>query len=464
MRRGRRRGKIRSLRNPCCLCPFHLVPTLSLPLFISLTLNLSFSRVLRLDGEDGDQPSTELSSAWGTDGAVREPPRDRRPPAAGGVPKARRGFEAEYGGRSGSPGNRHRGHDEEGASGTREGMGVQAGVARRRVHTGWLGDFGPAHTHTVREMADDGQDYGESADGDGSEGGSGGGGDGGVGGAAMRQRAVAVALGQFGFERDRAHKGKNEEEEEGGGEEEKEQGRQAGTEMYTEEKEESEGGDEEGRRRRRSPHVENSGQASMSRRTGDDDHLDGSDGLEAGVGKAVGVAAGAARETAETTDSVERFTDIVSPRASHLEGAHRVRNDNLGGNNNNDNSPVRSVGGSGGGDDGGGRNTNGSLGVEADDSVVGPFDGGLDAYLQLADSSALLDSREVEIGGGGDGAGGGGSGVEGGVRVGGGIDSGASAGGYTGATTGSWWEEDSSALETEEAGVGGDRGEIGAYR
>ncbi|CAM9432499.1 unnamed protein product, partial [Scytosiphon promiscuus] len=80
--------------------------------------------------DDGEPAPAEFASAWEAEGAVKVPSGGRRHHPFGGRNK----------------------HDD-----PRRGGG-QAERTRRQAHTGWLGDFGPVHTHTVREVADDHED------------------------------------------------------------------------------------------------------------------------------------------------------------------------------------------------------------------------------------------------------------------------------------------------------------------
>lgn len=90
----------------------------------------------RFGSEDGDPMSAGgISSAWETEEAVRVPPPGGR----------RRQLQDR------AAGGRRSRHD-------RTGRGGDERPGRRPAHTGWLGDFGPVHTHTVREVAGDDED------------------------------------------------------------------------------------------------------------------------------------------------------------------------------------------------------------------------------------------------------------------------------------------------------------------
>ncbi|CAN0512365.1 unnamed protein product, partial [Ectocarpus sp. 12 AP-2014] len=94
------------------------------------------------DGVDGDQISAGPSAAWEPEGAVRVP--------LGGGPRQTHHPSGALRGRYDSGGG--------GGSRSRNGLSRKEGgqrAGRREAHTGWLGDFGPVHTHTVREVAGD---------------------------------------------------------------------------------------------------------------------------------------------------------------------------------------------------------------------------------------------------------------------------------------------------------------------
>ncbi|CBJ25454.1 expressed unknown protein [Ectocarpus siliculosus] len=295
------------------------------------------------DGEDGDQISAGSSAAWEPEGAVRGP--------LGGGPR-----------QTHRPGGALRGRYDSGGGGgsrSRNGLSRRDGgqrAGRREAHTGWLGDFGPVHTHTVREVAGDVE----------------------------------------------------EEEEEGRGEEEEESGdgRAWGTASRRD------GGV--------SPPRDHGGSdGGTTSRQGSGGHAE-----EKGRG---GVGEGGSGDVSASEDVREgRGVDesTGAARGSDGGGATREGSDPGGGGstspNDNDDGDV----GLGQGETG-------------DFNVVAPLDGGLDAYLQLASDGGAV------VGGG---AAGGGGGDEEGGREGPGLGGG-SPGGYTGATSGSWWEEDRSALE-----------------
>ncbi|CAB1102446.1 unnamed protein product [Ectocarpus sp. CCAP 1310/34] len=303
------------------------------------------------DGEDSEQISAGSSAAWEPEGAVRVP-------LGGGLRQTNH------------PGGALRGRYDSGGGGgsrSRNGLsrrddGQRAG--RREAHTGWLGDFGPAHTHTVREVAGDVEEEEEEGRGEEEESG-----DGRAWGTASRRD------GGVSPPRDRG-----------------------GSDGSTTSRQVSEG-----------PAEEKGGGGKGGRADG-------------GVGGGGGRGEGSASEGAREGGGVDEST-----------GAAR--------------------GSDGGGDtqEGSGSNGRGNTSTNENDdadiglgqaemgdfNVVAPLDGGLDAYLQL-----VSDGRAVA----GGGAAGGGGGDEEGGREGPALGGG-SPGGYTGATSGSWWEEDRSALE-----------------
>lgn len=324
------------------------------------------------------------------------------------------------------------------------GNGADLG-ASRRAHTGWLGDFGPVHTHTVREAPSDegGEEMEEGGDvrgethgrvwravGDSGEGGG-------------------RALGGDGG-RDDSSLLPNETETSGGGR----RSLAGSSEGY-------EGENSIGRDGMTgSRHGTRDDESSLGVSDGSDGGVGGRRHVAAGVNESTrgvassAIAAAAAAvyrdDTAGSTDSSRgRSTDVVSPRApAHPPAAaiRRHRNAGVG-------TPGGVIGGrvSSAVDD----NKNISTTATISENVRGPIDKGLDAYLQLAasDNAALL----AEVGGGvntgGDAGGASGHG-ERGSGAGSEEGSAGSVGGYTGATTGSWWEEDRSALEVGDAAMG----------
>ncbi|CAM9995975.1 unnamed protein product [Ectocarpus fasciculatus] len=110
------------------------------------------------DDEDAEETSAGSSAAWEPEGAVRVPlgggPRQHH--HSGGALRGRHG---------GGGGGRSRN------SPSRRDGGQRAG--RREAHTGWLGDFGPVHTHTVREVAGDVEEQEEEGSGEEEEEGGG---------------------------------------------------------------------------------------------------------------------------------------------------------------------------------------------------------------------------------------------------------------------------------------------------
>eukprot|EP00752_Nemacystus_decipiens_P010533 g9379.t1 len=328
------------------------------------------------DSEDGEPTSAEFSSAWETEEAVRVPPLGgrRHNRASSGPSMGRHGLDHNGGG--GVGGRRESSRREEGGHGD--------ATRRRQAYTGWLGDFGPVHTHTVREVADagDGDDEEDRSEGDID----GAGADAGSGGRNRRDPA----------------------------------GREEG---------EGKGGT------RRSWQLEEGGAPGRGGVGGGDDAAERSDGTaeEAGVDESTAAVASVAASGRGADATLSGAADSSSEAQALGGGGDSTGGPEAGaddGRNNNINE-----------DDDGGNVGTAETGAA---NIVAPLDGGLDAYLQLAsDSGALHGGGGAALGGGGGGDGGSGGGLGPGVGVGGG-----SPGAYTGATSGSWWEEDRSEVGT----------------
>lgn len=344
-------------------------------------------------------------------------------------------------------------------------------------YTGWLGDYGPPHTHTVREMEGE-VEAGEEGD-DEDEGGD----DGYVYDVEGGSEGVRKVRGTGGGHRSSMHDGKDEGMRRDGGEGPtvtiRRQGHYHRREEGVSEDEKDDGYDEGdgddvfsldagaaaeaarlgapgGRGRGVSSTMATASHATTAMMTAAG--VAGSDGPHEPARSAEAVALSPQASSAAVTDN---SSELAARRRNLSPAAGVTSDDPIGG------------GDSGSSGDGDSRGTPSSPsrhygipdnldGIEPAESVLRPIDGGLDAFLER-EGGRRSEGGRWEAGGAssGDGSGSGAySGGAGGVYIGahsGDGRGGGSPGGYTGGTSGSWWEEDRSAIEEEgqEAGEGG---------